>query len=921
MTGRTLKTIAALLLLVPVAVLFVVETVRVGSRPWFGWSISIGSEATRGDETTEAGEPPQFTVRVLRVFDGPAAAAGLQPGDRLVRIGDVDVDEGFLALGRELARHVPGRALVLVVRRDGAVRELTLTPPAHWERPEFVVGLVNRVLAALVFVGIGLLLVIRRPALRTARLFFYVCIALAVIMLTSMQWGMPWQAGPFASFALTEGGGFVLSFVVMILGALLSAVLMLHFALVFPQTSPLVERWPFIVRWCYALPLGSLVLSFALLGGFALGVAVGEDARPVSHVAAAVIAGLAACGLWLIVKLVRALREGVVAALGRAGSIVALALVLCTLLAAGLIWVDAPLGQGFVAGLLAALPAAAAFFVFALFYPLLTIAALVHAYVRSGMEGRRQIWWPLWAIVVALGGSLLLVPPMMALMGDLVAVTVIEVVSTLLYLLIPVGFMVGILKYRLFDIEVVVRQTAIYTATTGAIIALFVLIAGGVGGLVVQYVAIESEWVTAFATLAVAGALVPVHRNVRRGVERIFFRRRIAYPEALASLDAAAREVTDEDVLARVALEQVGRALPCRGIALLLLVERDASYRPAATLGLSDQVVRRLALPAPARLPRLLRGAAPLEGDLTETEAEALGAARLVRGAGPADLQHNEALLLVGPPTRAADFDEQDDAFLVEVVERVAERVRELRLSAQQSDLARAREIQERLLPVSLPKAEGLDLAHAWQPARRIGGDYFDVLDLGEGRLGVCIADVSGKGISAALLMSNLQAVFRATAQPATTPAEACRAINRLLAVQGATGRFVTFFYAIVDRPGQTVRYCSAGHNPPVLVRANGEILRLREGGPVLGIIEEADFDEGEAVFATGDRLVLFTDGLCEARNAAGEEFGEERIGRLVAQARADGSAPLRDALLAAALEWSDGEPGDDLTLLVLAAR
>src|SRR5208282_116242 len=144
-------------------------------------------------------------------------------------------------------------------------------------------------------------------------------------------------------------------------------------------------------------------------------------------------------------------------------------------------------------------------------------------------------------------------------------------------------------------------------------------------------------------------------------------------------------------------------------------------------------------------------------------------------------------------------------------------------LQQQEEELKRAREIQQMLLPDKLPQPAGAQIAAAWQPAREVGGDYFDVIQLDEKRIGICIGDVAGKGITAALLMANLQASFRAFATPEESPAAVCAKLNAFLCGNLAPGKFVTFFYAILNAEDRTLRYENAGHCPAILLRASGE--------------------------------------------------------------------------------------------------
>jgi sigma-B regulation protein RsbU (phosphoserine phosphatase) len=245
-------------------------------------------------------------------------------------------------------------------------------------------------------------------------------------------------------------------------------------------------------------------------------------------------------------------------------------------------------------------------------------------------------------------------------------------------------------------------------------------------------------------------------------------------------------------------------------------------------------------------------------------------------------------------------------------------RARRRRDLSDRRELAEALKIQQRLLPEQMPQIDGCELAASWQPASGVGGDCFDALRFGDARLALSIADVVGKGIPAALLMSNLQAAVRAFASDAVEPRELCQQVNRILCGNIAEGRFISFFYCLVDAAAGTLVYTNAGHYYPMLVRADGTSARLESGGPVLGVLEGAEYQQAHVALTPGDRLVLFTDGLTEARSPGDEEFGEERLLEAVIEHRACSAPSLQARLVNAVATFTAGQLHDDATLIVL---
>ena len=201
--------------------------------------------------------------------------------------------------------------------------------------------------------------------------------------------------------------------------------------------------------------------------------------------------------------------------------------------------------------------------------------------------------------------------------------------------------------------------------------------------------------------------------------------------------------------------------------------------------------------------------------------------------------------------------------------------------------------------------------------------NYFGqpAISLGNSTAALCIGDVAGKGLPAALVMSNMQASVRGLAPRISSPAEMCRELNRLVLKNTRSERLTTFFYGILDSTRGVLRYCNAGHIPPFLVRENGSVQRLSEGGIVFGVSSDRDYEEAEAAFGPNDRLVLLTDGITEAMNAQGEEFGDGRIIDLLRRNRNLAAADLQRELLQAVDLFAAEGLRDDATLVTVSLK
>jgi phosphoserine phosphatase RsbU/P len=264
-----------------------------------------------------------------------------------------------------------------------------------------------------------------------------------------------------------------------------------------------------------------------------------------------------------------------------------------------------------------------------------------------------------------------------------------------------------------------------------------------------------------------------------------------------------------------------------------------------------------------------------------------------------------------------------DNGHLLHVLYQQMKRSRALREKRRKEQLEQeeAQEIQRALLPTQISAPDGLTIAASMQAARTVGGDYYDVIQIGEHRSALCIADVTGKGLGAALLMSNLQAAVHMLAPQVAGPEELCNRVNEVISANCAPGKFITFFYCIVDLEQRRISYTNAGHNWPILARKNGNCLRLTSEDLVLGAFRQWNYHCRELELCRGDRLVLFTDGITECPNAEAQEFGEEQLLALISQNVQLPAEALKELILESANAHQGGALRDDTTLVVAAVR
>jgi sigma-B regulation protein RsbU (phosphoserine phosphatase) len=282
----------------------------------------------------------------------------------------------------------------------------------------------------------------------------------------------------------------------------------------------------------------------------------------------------------------------------------------------------------------------------------------------------------------------------------------------------------------------------------------------------------------------------------------------------------------------------------------------------------------------------------------------------------------------------ASDFVQKpwDNRQLLQKLQSQVSRAREQQRAQRRREDERreAREIQQKLLPKKLPEIAGYEVAAMTQPMLFVGGDYYNVVRISRQETVICIADVAGKGMPAALLMSSLQAALKPLIWQRLAPRELCCRLNRILCDLTPLGKFISFFYAVLNSDDNRITYCNAGHNPPLLIQADGGTTELNAAGAVLGQFPNWQYEQSDVAMRSGDKLIVFTDGLVEACNSDQEPFGEQNVMRIARENDSSTAQELMGLLIHAvsqhaasrhaASEHCDGDLQDDASLIVLKA-
>jgi sigma-B regulation protein RsbU (phosphoserine phosphatase) len=813
---------------------------------------------------------PQHAEHVRSVeAGGPAARAGLRPGDQIVTIDGHPIKDPHMIFDM-WSRQKPGNIVKLKILRQGEASPIILTATFRARRSDSrEAGLTERLgqeilqTYPLVFLIVGLPVLFLRLGDRNAWLLaiMFACFT-AAPPFPNLFAGL---APPLRLFATSYRALF---------GTLLGAVFYCFFAL-FPARSFLDRRLPWL-KWM-GLAIG---ITFAL-PGLRIGI---------SH-APAVIESL----------------------IGRHASHI----------------VRLSYSYGFTA---------------------LGLAALVgNAFAAPNPDARRKIR-------VILCGTLVGVLPISFLtaLGDFFHIhppLAVGITLVLLLFLFPLSFAYAVLKHRVLEVPVLLRRGARYLLVLRGFTILLALISIAVTLVFALFVAPYLELLAfggvpggialgaGFGTVLLWAGMV-VHKRMEVKIDRAFFRNAYDARMVLEKLVEISRTATDRVKLSDLLQDHLQQAL--RPSSLVIYIEtpgrRISAVRGEIPPGLTDLP------PADPLLLELVHHGRPWE--VANEDEENLPQPFLLAPLQPDCLvpvlgrdSRLAGLLVLGARLSEEPYSRQDKQLLASVAtqagialenirlgEEIAERIETERSAAQEMEFAR--QVQSRLFPQKFPTLRTLEYSGGCVPAREVGGDYYDFLELRPGRLALVLADIAGKGVSGALLMANLQANLRSQYALALDDIpQLLSSVNGLFYENTSDNSYATLFFADYDDATRALRFVNCGHLPPLLLRAGGHktdslklpsnIERLEPTSTVLGLFEDFECKVSETILNPGDILVLYTDGVTEATNPADEEFGESRLIETLCAHRNLHAQPLLDSIIQSVQQFSSQEQADDITLVV----
>lgn len=498
---------------------------------------------------------------------------------------------------------------------------------------------------------------------------------------------------------------------------------------------------------------------------------------------------------------------------------------------------------------------------------------------------------------------------------------------------VPAAYGYSIFKYRLMDVNLLIKKSIIYAIVTAAFMALYLTMVYGIGSLLGGLLnRTDNQIISILAFLIIAFAFDPLKREVQQWVDRIFYRERFNYQIALQEFSEELLRLTDlrlilQSLVARLSdtmhIERVAVSL-CEGEKPMVVARGINAERFRFTEGpgslrefLNVCQVPCVFDPHEERIP------------YDERDREMLSANGIMLTV-PIVLQGKLlGMINVGPKKSGQVYSKEDMDLLKTLAGQAAISIENARLHNSEiekqkleRELTLARRIQESLLPKTMPAVKGLEISGTSIPALTVGGDYFDFIQLSPTKLLVVVADVSGKGISAALYMAKVQGMIRFAASVSASPKEILKRVNRLLYNTIDRKSFITVVLALFDMKARRVRICRAGHSR-ALISHNGTLKTIQPKGIGIGLERGELFDrsleELSFSFKPKQTFLFYSDGLTEAMNERNDEFGEERVGKIMQSGKNTSARRLQEMFLTAVNKFrGQAEQHDDLTLVVV---
>jgi len=510
-----------------------------------------------------------------------------------------------------------------------------------------------------------------------------------------------------------------------------------------------------------------------------------------------------------------------------------------------------------------------------------------------------------------------------------------------LVIFFPASIAYSIVRHNLFDADVIIRRTVGYVVVTAVIVGAYALVSLGLNLFLEKYELAQSKAFPILFTLGVILVFNPLRDRIQSMVDRIFFRKEYDYSAVIDKISGAITSLLDLGQVLKRLTQTFVDDMFVNTASIMLLQPASAEYRVYLADGEGKQEVEGKAFPSDQPLIKIIEAE---KRELTKYDMLEDPRYREVSQSCVTDLEDIRASLVVplvyqdkvigllnlGEKKSGKPYNRQDIDLLHAVANQGAVAIENARLFQEnlekqrmEEELNIARDLQMSMLPSACPQIEGFTIAAISIPAREVGGDFFDFIEIEEGKMGLVVGDVTGKSVSGALVMAASRSVFRMLSEEKFTVGDIMIRANKRIKKDIKSGMFVALLYAVLDGRNQILSFCSAGQTQPIYFSSRTGEARLQDtlGDKFpLGILDEADYQETQVRLEPGDRLVFYTDGIVEAMNANKEIFGFDRLLQVVREARSMNADSLLKEITNQVNKFCAGAPqSDDLTVIVVS--
>jgi len=507
-------------------------------------------------------------------------------------------------------------------------------------------------------------------------------------------------------------------------------------------------------------------------------------------------------------------------------------------------------------------------------------------------------------------------------------------IPSVLGILWPLAFGYSIFKYKLMDAKLVIKKSLIYAIVTAIIAGLYIVIVVSTGSALSTFMSTkENQALSIIALLVAAFVFDPLKRVVQEWVDRVFYREKYNYQKALLDFSNSLPMQVDLKRILNSVVETVSSVMHIEKVAVVL--SGDSGQATISCKNIPEEFCK---FNGQAHGIRSILNATkePLaistikeeyhSYNIDEKDYERLVNAGVELSVPMFYQDKMIGFINVGQKRSESIYSQEDINLLSTVASQTAIAVENSRLYEKEKtlfhineELKLASQIQLEWLPKEAPNIPNYDISGRTQPAKVVGGDYFDYFSLGGNKLGVCIGDVSGKGLPAALLMANLQAIIRSQSLLSLEPEICVSRTNSILYDTSRSDMFVTLCYGILDYEENIFIYTNAGHNYPFLLNKNGGLSTLTTGGLVLGIKKDAKYESSQVMLEKGNVLVFFSDGITEEASPSEELFSDERLYELTKAYQSVSSEEIIEKAFEAVKSFAENDSQrDDMTMIVV---